>query len=52
MKIMENKEKKNSIVVNINWTNEAEVWLEDIFNFISEDSKKIAKKWYSSNSRS
>ena len=31
-------------MVNINWTNEAEVWLEDIFNFISEDSKKIAKK--------
>ena len=31
-------------MVNINWTNEAEVWLEDIFNFISGDSKKIAKK--------
>lgn len=31
-------------MVDIHWTNEAELWLKEIFNFISEDSKNMAKK--------
>lgn len=31
-------------MVNINWTNEAENWLKDIFDYISLDNRTIAKK--------
>lgn len=31
-------------MVDINWTNEADIWLKDIFDFISEDSKNMAQK--------
>ena len=31
-------------MVDINWTNEAELWLKDIFDFISEDSRNMAQK--------
>ena len=31
-------------MVEINWTNEAEYWLREIYDYISKDSIKIAKK--------
>jgi len=31
-------------MVNINWTDEAELWLKDIHNYIALDNKSIAKK--------
>ena len=31
-------------MVTINWTNEAEFWLKDIYNYIAIDNKRIAKK--------
>ena len=31
-------------MVNINWTDEAELWLKDIYNYIALDKKIIAKK--------
>jgi len=31
-------------MVGINWTNEAELWLKDIHDYIAEDNPKIAKK--------
>lgn len=31
-------------MVNIYWTNEAELWLKDIYNYINQDNTKIAKK--------
>ena len=31
-------------MVTINWTNEAEFWLKDIYDYISLDKKSIAKK--------
>ncbi len=31
-------------MVNINWTDEAELWLKDIYTYIALDEKEIAKK--------
>lgn len=31
-------------MVKINWTNEAELWLKDIHDYIIHDKKDIAKK--------
>jgi len=31
-------------MVEINWTNEAELWLKDIYDYIAQDNPKIAKK--------
>ena len=31
-------------MVEINWTNEAEIWLKDIHDYIALDKKSIAKK--------
>ncbi len=31
-------------MVEINWTNEAEIWLKDIHDYIALDKKLIAKK--------
>jgi plasmid stabilization system protein ParE len=31
-------------MVNINWTDEAELWLKDIHDYIALDKKTIAKK--------
>ena len=31
-------------MVNINWTEESEIWLKEIFDYISLDSKVTAKK--------
>ena len=31
-------------MVNINWTDEAELWLKDIYDYIALDKKSIAKK--------
>jgi len=31
-------------MVNINWTDEAELWLKDIHDYIALDKKSIAKK--------
>jgi len=31
-------------MVKINWTNEAEFWLKDIYDYIAEDNPKIAKR--------
>ncbi len=31
-------------MVNINWTNEAELWLKDIHDYIALDKKSVAKK--------
>lgn len=31
-------------MVEIHWTNEAEFWLKDIYDYIAQDKKSIAKK--------
>jgi len=31
-------------MVTINWTNEAEFWLKDIYDYIALDNKQMAKK--------
>ncbi len=31
-------------MVNINWTNESQFWLKEIFDYIAEDNKKMAQK--------
>ena len=31
-------------MVEIHWTNEAELWLKDIHDYIAQDNKSIAKK--------
>ncbi len=31
-------------MVEINWTNEAQLWLKDIYNYIALDKKSVAKK--------
>ena len=31
-------------MVEIHWTNEAELWLKDIHDYIAQDKKSIAKK--------
>jgi len=31
-------------MVNINWTDEAQFWLKDIYDYIAQDNPRIAKK--------
>jgi plasmid stabilization system protein ParE len=31
-------------MVDIRWTNEAQIWLKDIYDYIALDNPKIAKK--------